>query len=81
MPILIRALYSNHIYDSSFTKPFEQGGMGGHVDIPRLREGMNGGFFWSAFVPCPEQGDDFSDENYAASESPPLLLSNLVIAS
>lgn len=71
MPILIRALYNNHIYDASFTKPFEQGGLDGHVDIPRLREGMNGGFFWSAFVPCPEKGDDFSDENYAASESTP----------
>lgn len=40
-----------------------------HVDLPRLREGMNGGFFWSAYVPCPEKGEDFSDENYAASES------------
>lgn len=36
-----------------------------HVDIPRLREGKNGGAFWSAFVPCPKNGSDFSDENYA----------------
>lgn len=41
--------------------------MRGHVDIQRLREGLSGGFFWSAFVPCPEKGDDFSDENYAES--------------
>lgn len=33
---------------------------------------MNGGFFWSAFVPCPAKGDDFSDENYADSEPPPM---------
>ncbi|KAI6129404.1 hypothetical protein EDD16DRAFT_1545311 [Pisolithus croceorrhizus] len=24
-----------------------------HVDIPRLREGRVGGFFWSVYVPCP----------------------------
>ncbi|KAI6026414.1 renal dipeptidase family, partial [Pisolithus microcarpus] len=24
-----------------------------HVDIPRLREGKAGGFFWSVYVPCP----------------------------
>lgn len=74
MAILVRAIYNNHIYDSNFTEPFEQGGLAGHVDIPLLREGMNGGFFWSAFVPCPEKGDDFSDENYAASEPPPTRL-------
>lgn len=36
-----------------------------HVDLPRLAEGKNGGAFWSAFVPCPKNGLDFSDENYA----------------
>lgn len=36
-----------------------------HVDLPRLKEGRNGGAFWSAFVPCPKNGTDFSDENYA----------------
>lgn len=66
--IRIRASYNNHIYNSNFTTPFEEGGLDGEVDIPRLREGLNGGFFWSAFVPCPEKGNDFSDENYAPSE-------------
>jgi membrane dipeptidase len=37
-----------------------------HVDLPRLKEGKNGGAFWSAFVPCPANWSDFSDENYAA---------------
>ena len=41
--------------------------MYGHVDLPRLKKGKNGGAFWSAFVPCPEDGLDFTDENYAAS--------------
>ena len=36
-----------------------------HVDLPRLKKGKNGGAFWSAFVPCPQDGTDFSDENYA----------------
>jgi membrane dipeptidase len=39
-----------------------------HVDLPRLKEGMNGGAFWSAFVPCPSNGSDFSDKNYADGE-------------
>ncbi|KAI9841458.1 MAG: hypothetical protein M1837_000676 [Sclerophora amabilis] len=64
LAILIRFLYNNHIYNETFTKPFEQGGFPHHVDIPRLREGNVGGAFWSAFVPCPKDGSDFSDENY-----------------
>jgi membrane dipeptidase len=39
-----------------------------HVDLPRLEKGMNGGAFWSAFVPCPSNGSDFSDQNYAQCE-------------
>ncbi|KAH7912281.1 membrane dipeptidase-domain-containing protein [Hygrophoropsis aurantiaca] len=33
-----------------------------HVDIPRLRQGKVGGFFWSLYVECPkssENADDF----------------------
>ncbi|KAH6689525.1 membrane dipeptidase [Plectosphaerella plurivora] len=67
LPILIRFLYDNHVYAKNFTEPFEHGGMTGHVDLPRLHEGQNGGAFWSVFVPCPANGTDFSDENYAAS--------------
>lgn len=62
---MIRFLYDNQIYDDKFTTLFEQGGMPQHVDLPRLKEGKNGGAFWSAFVPCPSNGSDFSDENYA----------------
>jgi membrane dipeptidase len=63
--ILIRGVYGDHIYNSSFIEAFENGGMRGHVDIPRLREGLMGGAFWSAFIPCPANVTDFSDENYA----------------
>ncbi|RJE23944.1 Dipeptidase [Aspergillus sclerotialis] len=67
LPYLIRMGYNNHIYGKNFTGPFEHGNFANHVDIPRLREGKVGGTFWSVFVPCPKDGMDFSDENYAAS--------------
>jgi len=63
--ILIRAIWGNKIYHANFTRPFEEGGMVGHFDLPRADEGMMGGSFWSAFVPCPADGFDFSNGNYA----------------
>jgi membrane dipeptidase len=48
-------LNKNQIYDDKFKKPFEDGGMSMHVDLPRLKKGKVGGAFWSAFVPCPEE--------------------------
>ncbi|KAK3378241.1 membrane dipeptidase-domain-containing protein [Podospora didyma] len=65
LAIFIRFLYNNHIYDDKFAKPFQDGGLPQHVDLPRLRAGMNGGAFWSVFWPCPANGTDYSDENYA----------------
>lgn len=64
--ILIRALDGNEINSDNFTKPFEQGGLAGAVDVPRMKKGKYGGAFWSAFVGCPANGTDFSDKNYAA---------------
>lgn len=63
--ILIRAIWGNHIYESNFTKPFEDGDMVGHFDLPRADKSLMGGTFWSAWVPCPADGFDFSNENYA----------------
>ena len=63
--ILIRAIWGDHIYNENFTKPFEEGGMPGQFDLPRADAGQLGGTFWSAWVPCPPDGFDFSDENYA----------------
>ena len=65
LAILIRWLHRNNIYDSNFTKVFEHGGMPYHVDLPRLKKGSVGGAFWSAYVGCPADGNDFSDGNYA----------------
>jgi membrane dipeptidase len=66
---MLRFVHGNHIYDQDFKKKFEEGGMYGHVDLPRLKKGKNGGAFWSGFAPCPKNGTDFSDENYAGSKS------------
>ncbi|QRV91245.1 Membrane dipeptidase (Peptidase family M19) [Ceratobasidium sp. AG-Ba] len=54
LPATLRWLYKNDIssFDLHQTMP-------GHVDIPRLRKGHVGGFFWSVFVPCEDDGPDF----------------------
>lgn len=59
LPILLRAIYGNHIYNESFRDPFENGKSPGHVDLVRLREGLNGGAFWSVYWPCPNKMLDF----------------------
>jgi membrane dipeptidase len=59
-------MYGNQIY-SNFTEAFRNTGLPGHVDLPRLRAGQNGGAFWSVYAPCPENGSDWSDETYKDS--------------
>ena len=50
----------------------------GHVDIPRLRAGRVGAFFWSLFTNCPtDPGDDFTRPTAAARYACTLLLSKL----
>ncbi|SCZ90150.1 BZ3500_MvSof-1268-A1-R1_Chr1-3g01805 [Microbotryum saponariae] len=51
LPILMREYYRNQFQDVDMTK---EGGIKGHVDLPRLRKGKVGGFFWSTYVGCPE---------------------------
>ncbi|OBT88379.1 hypothetical protein VE02_02307 [Pseudogymnoascus sp. 03VT05] len=69
LAILVRERYNNHINGEKFQKMFLEGGMPAHVDLSRLKEGKVGGAFWSAFIPCPKNGSDFSNENYAHSVS------------
>ena len=41
--------------------------MPAHVDIPRLRKGRVGGFFWSVYVDCADplqEGPDFVDPTW-----------------
>ena len=71
LAILIAEAFHNRINNETFQDQFENGGMPAHVDLPRLEAGQNGGAFWSAFVPCPAKGDDFSDANYAKCELGP----------
>lgn len=52
LPILVRYLYANNVSAVDLNSR-----MPGHVDIPRLREGKVGGFFWSVYVSCPETKD------------------------
>nr|POE63145.1 dipeptidase sirj [Quercus suber] len=63
--MLIRYIYQSKIYGDNFTTAFEHGGLRGHFDIPRAIKSNMGGTFWSAYVTCPSNGFDFSDENYA----------------
>ena len=68
LAIFIRAGYKNKLHTKEFRNKFENGGLELNVDLPRLRKGMAGGAFWSAFVGCPENAsEDFSDESYATA--------------
>jgi len=49
LPILTRFQYANNV--SAIDLESE---MPAHVDIPRLRKGKVGGFFWSVYVSCPD---------------------------
>ncbi|SMR55313.1 unnamed protein product [Zymoseptoria tritici ST99CH_1E4] len=62
---LIRLLYQNKIYQHNFTQPFEHGNFSSEFDLYRADKGRMGGAFWSAWVPCPSDGLDFSNEAYA----------------
>lgn len=64
--------YHNRITDPEFATKFEEGGFVGHVDLPRLEKGQNGGAFWSVYAPCPANLTDFSDGNYAECKGPRL---------
>ncbi|KAG6038184.1 hypothetical protein E4U41_004469 [Claviceps citrina] len=67
LPILLRAVYHNHVDNDEWRQTFENGTMPGEVDLFRLKKGQSGGAFWSVFAPCPAKGDAFSDVNLAPS--------------
>ncbi|KAG8896577.1 hypothetical protein FRC01_011719, partial [Tulasnella sp. 417] len=74
LPWAVRYLYRYNISAFDLEEPTQ-----GHVDIPRLRKGHTAGFFWSAFVPCPDwpdhqaeatQGqDDFTSPNWRVRDT------------
>ncbi|KAK7685358.1 hypothetical protein QCA50_011722 [Cerrena zonata] len=57
LPILARWAFRNNA-----TAIDLEGDLYGHVDIPRLRKGQVGGFFWSVYVGCPD--DEAAGEDY-----------------
>ncbi|KAF8609812.1 hypothetical protein BDV93DRAFT_518572 [Ceratobasidium sp. AG-I] len=51
---MVRFQYRNNISEFNLRER-----MGRQVDIPRLRAGKVGGFFWSVYVECEDSGSDF----------------------
>ncbi|SAM81321.1 related to Microsomal dipeptidase precursor [Ustilago bromivora] len=71
VPALARYFYYNKLDEIPFDQPaFANGSYPtkGHVDIPRLRAGKSGGFFWSAFVECPDSAAVGKDFEHAGSQ-------------
>ncbi|KAG2121420.1 membrane dipeptidase-domain-containing protein [Suillus cothurnatus] len=56
LPILARLGWRNNVTDIHLDKQMPM-----HVDIPRLREGKVGGFFWSVYVGCASPEDEGPD--------------------
>ncbi|GJJ05984.1 hypothetical protein Clacol_000171 [Clathrus columnatus] len=54
LPILVRHGFRNNVTAVDLRRPTP-----GHLDIPRLRTGKLGGFFWSVYVSCADDGEDF----------------------
>ncbi|KAG1727610.1 membrane dipeptidase-domain-containing protein [Suillus lakei] len=56
LPMVARFGWRNNVTDVPL-----DGQMPMHVDIPRLREGKVGGFFWSVYVGCASPEDEGTD--------------------
>ncbi|KAJ2916290.1 hypothetical protein MD484_g4099, partial [Candolleomyces efflorescens] len=57
LPILVRSQYRNNVTAVDLEQPMPR-----HVDIPRLRKGKVGAFFWSTYIRCGDpiiEGKDF----------------------
>ncbi|KAL0579762.1 hypothetical protein V5O48_002256 [Marasmius crinis-equi] len=67
LPILARMLYANNASAINLTSPMPQ-----HVDIPRLRQGKVGGFFWSVYVKCAspnQEGEEFLNATWRVRDT------------
>ncbi|KIP04333.1 hypothetical protein PHLGIDRAFT_109710, partial [Phlebiopsis gigantea 11061_1 CR5-6] len=69
LPIFVRGYYANNA--SAFDL---NGALPQHVDIPRLKEGQVGGFFWSAYVSCADwvgldEGADFLNSTWRVRDT------------
>lgn len=71
VPVVARYKYGNKIDSIPFDSPaFPNGShpMYAHVDIPRLRAGKSGGFFWSSYVVCPNSTSVGATFEHAATD-------------
>ncbi|EKM61555.1 uncharacterized protein PHACADRAFT_248234 [Phanerochaete carnosa HHB-10118-sp] len=69
LPILVRGLYANNASAFDLNGELPQ-----HVDIPRLKQGQVGGFFWSAYAACPDwighdDGPDFLNSTWRVRDT------------
>ncbi|KAG8809595.1 hypothetical protein FRC19_005131, partial [Serendipita sp. 401] len=67
LPVLYRYGYANNVSAINLNEPTQ-----GHVDIPRLRKGHVGGFWWSTYVACPQQeetDDDFNTPSWRVRDT------------
>ncbi|EIW79603.1 hypothetical protein CONPUDRAFT_106218 [Coniophora puteana RWD-64-598 SS2] len=67
LPEVIRMAFANNLSAVNIGKPFPM-----HVDIPRLRKGRVGGFFWSVYVDCPNpdiEGADFLNSTWRVRDT------------
>ncbi|KAG2072281.1 hypothetical protein BDR04DRAFT_1051732 [Suillus decipiens] len=56
LPMVVRFGWRNNVTDVPLDNQMPM-----HVDIPRLREGKVGGFFWSVYVGCASSEDEGPD--------------------
>ncbi|KAF8995477.1 membrane dipeptidase-domain-containing protein [Cyathus striatus] len=67
LPILVRYYYSNNVSQIDLNSE-----MPAHVDIPRLKEGKVGGFFWSTYVSCADpdaEGSEFVNATWRVRDT------------
>ncbi|KAI0296526.1 membrane dipeptidase-domain-containing protein [Multifurca ochricompacta] len=64
LPWLVRTAYRNNASAIELDKPTY-----GHVDIPRLRAGHVGGFFWSVYTPCPDSAGEDPGKDFLKATS------------
>lgn len=65
LPELARVLYANNVSAFNLNEQMPK-----HVDIPRLRTGKVGGFFWSVYVRCPKDaGPDFVNPSWRVRDT------------
>ncbi|OSX66538.1 hypothetical protein POSPLADRAFT_1064791 [Postia placenta MAD-698-R-SB12] len=69
LPEFARTVYGNNISAFDLNQPTL-----GHVDIPRLKQGQVGGFFWSVYTACPahaglDDGEDFLNSTWRVRDT------------